>query len=156
MPLATIITPNIPEAEKLLDFSISTTAEMESAAEKLGEIYNTNVLLKGGHLNTEQSSDVLYSSENKKLTWFHAPKINTKNTHGTGCTLSSALASYLAQGFSISDAVQHAKDYLTQALQSGSQFTIGKGFGPVDHFYYLREKNHGIRKDQSSCKTVTP
>jgi hydroxymethylpyrimidine/phosphomethylpyrimidine kinase len=144
LPYATVITPNIPEAEKLLNISIHSHGEMESAAKTLNEKFNINVLLKGGHLNTEQSSDVLYSNQGKKFTWFHAPKINTKNTHGTGCTLSSAIASYLAQDFTLPEAVQLAKNYLTHALHSGSQFKIGKGFGPVDHFYYLREKNHHV------------
>ncbi|MDX2164119.1 MAG: bifunctional hydroxymethylpyrimidine kinase/phosphomethylpyrimidine kinase [Gammaproteobacteria bacterium] len=143
---ATVITPNIPEAEKLLETSINSYVEMESAAKTLGEKFNINILLKGGHLNAEQSSDVLYTAANKKFHWFHAPKINTKNTHGTGCTLSSAIASYLAQGFELPKSIQLAKDYLTRALESGSKFNIGKGFGPVDHFYPLREKNYHVRK----------
>ncbi len=154
LSLATLITPNISEAEKLLSRSSILPNDMEFSAKELGETYGINVLLKGGHLNTEQSSDVLYCLQDKTFTWFHAPRINTKNTHGTGCTLSSAIASYLAQGFVLPEAIRLAKDYLTQALLSASQFNIGKGFGPVDHFYYLREKNHGIRQAQPTSKTI--
>jgi hydroxymethylpyrimidine/phosphomethylpyrimidine kinase len=123
-PLATIITPNIFEAEKLL----------------------------------KTCTDVLYSKSNKELHYFDSERINTKNTHGTGCTLSSAIASYLAQNFDLIEAIKLAKDYLTHAILSGSNFSIGRGFGPVDHFYYLREKcekKHGVRKNKSSSSTLT-
>jgi hydroxymethylpyrimidine/phosphomethylpyrimidine kinase len=134
--LATLITPNLPEAEKILSVKIHTVSDMECAAKKIGE--NVNVLLKGGHLETERSSDVLYV--NSEMHWFHAERIKTKNTHGTGCSLSSAIASYLAQGYFLPEAVSAAKQYLTKAIQSGSQFQIGRGHGPVDHFYFLRNK----------------
>lgn len=141
LPHVTVITPNIPEAEILLGHAISTPKEMEYAAKVLGQQYRIDVLLKGGHLSGEQSSDVLYSHRDDQHDWFHAVRIHTKNTHGTGCTLSSAIASYLAQQYTLKHAVTAAKHYLTQAIQSGSRFTIGHGHGPVDHFYYLDERS---------------
>lgn len=154
-PLATLITPNIPEAETLLNIAITSYEKMEAAAKALAETYRVSVLLKGGHLETEQAADVLYSWQDQKVTRFETLKIITKNTHGTGCTLSSAIASYLAQGLNLIEAIQQAKNYLTQALVSGSRFTIGKGFGPVDHFYYLRENHHDIRNTSSRCNPLT-
>jgi len=169
LPLATVITPNIPEAEKLLGAKINSYEDMESAAKELSLKYNTNTLIKGGHFNLENSSDVLCLKNNainnlNNINWLHAKKINTKNTHGTGCTLSSAIASYLAQGFDLIEAVKLAKDYLTHAILSGSKFNIGQGFGPVDHFYYLRdkhekcekyEKNDDLRKDTKTSTAFT-
>jgi hydroxymethylpyrimidine/phosphomethylpyrimidine kinase len=157
-PLATIITPNIFEAEKLLKTRISSLDDMKVAAQTLGEKYNAHILLKGGHLESNICTDVLYSKSNKELHYFDSERINTKNTHGTGCTLSSAIASYLAQNFDLIEAIKLAKDYLTHAILSGSNFSIGRGFGPVDHFYYLREKcekKHGVRKNKSSSSTLT-
>ena len=138
MPHVTLITPNLHEAERLLGNSITTLPEMALAASTLGKQFNIDVLVKGGHLNEAQSSDVLYCHTNEKEHWFHANRIDTKNTHGTGCTLSSAIASYLAQEYALSDAVDAAKQYLTNAIQSGSKLTIGHGHGPVDHFYLQR------------------
>jgi len=138
LSLCTVLTPNVPEAERLLNRDITTLAEMESAGAELGEKYQVNVLVKGGHLMSPQSSDVLYSKEDMTRYWFHADRIQTKNTHGTGCSLSSAIASYLAQNYLLHEAVNAAKHYLTQAIQSGSNLTIGHGHGPVDHFYFLK------------------
>ena len=137
LPHVTLITPNVPEAEKLLGNSITTRDEMAVAAKTLGKQFNVDVLVKGGHLTETKSSDVLYCHESETQYWFHADRIDTKNTHGTGCTLSSAIASYLAQDYAVQDAISAAKHYLTQAIQSGSQFNIGHGHGPVDHFYFL-------------------
>lgn len=139
LPHVSLITPNIPEAEKLLGNPISTLDEMALAAKTLSQQYQLDVLVKGGHLSLEQSSDVLYCHANQMEYWFHANRIDTKNTHGTGCTLSSAIASYLAQGYTTPNAISAAKQYLTQAILSGSQFQIGHGHGPVDHFYFLRQ-----------------
>ncbi|HVE44056.1 MAG TPA: bifunctional hydroxymethylpyrimidine kinase/phosphomethylpyrimidine kinase [Gammaproteobacteria bacterium] len=136
-PLVNLITPNLFEAEKILGEKIETLPEMESAAEKIGNTFNVNVLLKGGHLNTTQSSDVLYSKKDLTHYWFHEERINTKNTHGTGCTLSSAIASYLAQGCTLQHAIHISKKYLTKAIESGRNFQIGRGCGPVNHFYLL-------------------
>ena len=136
-PYCTLITPNQPEAEALLNASIKTLPDMAEAAESLGEKYCFNVLIKGGHLHQESASDVLYMHSTKKHQWFHAERIHTKNTHGTGCTLSSAIASYLAQGYALNQAIEQAKHYLTRAIQAASTQQIGQGFGPVDHFYFL-------------------
>lgn len=143
LPLATLITPNIPEAEILLDskIKIDSCDQMEFAAKKLSQKYNINILLKGGHIKNNKdnlSSDILYFKNNNNFIWFHADKIKTNNTHGTGCSLSSAIASYLAQEFSLEKSIELAKNYLTHAILSGSRFKIAQGCGPVDHFYYLR------------------
>ena len=134
-----LMTPNIPEAEYLLNDKIDSVADMATAAQKLGQLFHINVLVKGGHLNGEQSSDVLYLHDHDDWHWFHSPRVQTQNTHGTGCSLSSAVASYLAQDYPLINAIVRAKDYLTRALESGAQYTIGAGHGPVDHFYYLRK-----------------
>jgi len=137
-PLVHLITPNLFEAEQILGERIETASDMEQAAKKIGEECNVNVLLKGGHLNTQQSSDVLYTKDYPNdPCWFHAHRIHTKNTHGTGCTLSSAIASYLAQNYTLNDAITAAKLYLTHAIQSGVSLQIGRGAGPVHHFYFM-------------------
>lgn len=135
----TLITPNLFEAEKILAEKISTPREMEKGAVKLGADFQVDVLIKGGHLPGDKVSDVLYSHQQKTTHWFHGERIRTLNTHGTGCTLSSAIASYLAQDYSLIDAISMAKQYLAEAIQSGSYLHIGQGYGPVDHFHYLRE-----------------
>jgi hydroxymethylpyrimidine/phosphomethylpyrimidine kinase len=135
-----VITPNIFEAEHLYGSPIKTLHEMEVAAQQLSEQFHIHVLIKGGHLDGIQSSDVLYHYQEKIHHWFHEPRIITKNTHGTGCSLSSAIASYLAQGFELTKAITAAKTYLTQAIRSGAQYSIGHGAGPVDHFYFLENR----------------
>ena len=137
-PLVSLITPNLFEAEHLLGTSIENSDDMVAAAKQLGQQYNIDVLVKGGHLNGQASSDVLYCIETNEYQWFHSKRVSTKNTHGTGCTLSSAIASYLAQGLSMPEAIGHAKDYLTRAIESGALHSIGRGCGPVDHFYFLK------------------
>ncbi len=144
-PLVNLITPNLFEAEKLLKQKINNKLEMAIAAKKLSNLYNINVLIKGGHLNTAQSSDVLYSKEDSKHYWFYSKRINTNNTHGTGCALSSAIASYLAQHYTLKKSIQLAKQYLTYSIKSGVEFKIGKGCGPVNHFYFLsRDKLYDL------------
>ncbi|STX27916.1 bifunctional hydroxy-methylpyrimidine kinase and hydroxy-phosphomethylpyrimidine kinase [Legionella beliardensis] len=140
LSLAYLITPNLPEAEHLLDKSIRSKEDMQTAAITIGQLYKTNVLLKGGHLNTDTSSDVLYCLKEDTCHWFHAKRVKTKNTHGTGCSLSSAIASYLAQDFSLWEAITQAKHYLTQAILSGKRYQLGHGHGPVDHFYFLENR----------------
>lgn len=138
LPLTHLITPNIVEAEHLLGSSITTRATMQEAAMHLGKQFNLDVFLKGGHLDSEENaSDVLYLSQQNECLWFEAKRTLTKNTHGTGCTLSSAIASYLAQGLTLAKAISSAKHYLTQAIKSGAEHHIGQGNGPVDHFYFL-------------------
>ena len=143
-PRVSLLTPNILEAEKCLDRKIQTQEEQMHAAISAGKLFQTNVLVKGGHLPALQSSDALYLLEEDRLEWFHAEYIETKNTHGTGCTLSAAIAAFLSQNHSLSDAVRLAKKYLTNALASGKHQVIGQGAGPVDHFYLLREIHHDI------------
>jgi hydroxymethylpyrimidine/phosphomethylpyrimidine kinase len=126
--IATIITPNIYEAEILSDLNIQTKEDMIEAAKIISQYCKGAVLIKGGHLKNT-ASDLLYVDN--KYYWFDGEIIDNKNTHGTGCTLSSAIASNLANGLSIIDSVQKAKDYITQAITM--QLDIGKGRGPLDH-----------------------
>jgi len=136
-PEVTLITPNLMEAELLLNVKINNSSEQESAAIRMGNQFKINVLIKGGHLHGHLSSDVLYLYADKQCHWFHAERIHSRNTHGTGCSLSSAISSYLAKDYSIKDAVDYAKKYLTKAIESGKALQIGQGYGPVDHFYFL-------------------
>lgn len=127
-PMAELITPNIPEAEKLTGKDIGSAKEMEQAAAKLAAEFGCGVLLKGGHLS-ETADDVLCFDD--KTIWLRAQRIDNPNTHGTGCTLSSAIASNLAKGAALETAVRKAKTYLTAALEQ--QLDLGKGNGPLDH-----------------------
>lgn len=135
LPLATIITPNLPEAEVIVGREIHTHKEMEEAAVEIYQMGPKNVFIKGGHLK-EDATDILYDGE--KFTYFKQQRIDTKNTHGTGCTLSSAMASNLALGYSIEESVKKAKEYITLAIEHS--LDIGKGVGPTHHFYQLYEK----------------
>lgn len=139
-----LITPNVFEAEQLIGQSIQNMDKMKSAAIHLGKQFQANVLLKGGHLQGVQSADVLYRLDDGNCYWFNSKRIQTKNTHGTGCSLSAAIASYLGQGLSLVDAVKSAKQYLTKAIQAGKELSIGKGNGPVDHFYFLRANKYDL------------
>ncbi|MCF8078207.1 MAG: bifunctional hydroxymethylpyrimidine kinase/phosphomethylpyrimidine kinase [Desulfobacterales bacterium] len=134
-PLATVVTPNLPEAEVLLGRSISGPQEMEAAALALAEFGSRSVLIKGGHGESERSDDLLFLAEEDRMLWIEGRRIETKNTHGTGCTLSSAIAARLAAGEGIEGAVQKAKAYLTEALRAGAGYRFGRGHGPVHHFY---------------------
>lgn len=127
-PLAAVITPNIPEAEVLSGMSIRTKAEMETAAGKISASCGCAVLLKGGH-SVNDANDLLCA--NGHLQWFEGRRIENPNTHGTGCTLSSAIAANLAKGYSLEDAVQRAKEYLSAAL--AEMLDLGEGSGPLDH-----------------------
>ncbi len=131
-PISRVITPNIPEAQALTGLKITSRKDMEKAAEELGNESGCAVLLKGGH-SIEDASDVLY--ENGKLTWFEGKRIESSNTHGTGCTLSSAIASNLALGLNLEDAIRNAKAYISDAIASG--LNLGKGSGPLDHMVDL-------------------
>jgi hydroxymethylpyrimidine/phosphomethylpyrimidine kinase len=131
-PLATVITPNIPEAEALLGTAITNKAEMEQAAISLSHAFGISVLVKGGHLK-DAGDDVL--AENNSVHWFEHEAIVTENTHGTGCTLSTAIACGLAQGLLLKDAVASAKAYVTGALLAG--LNLGKGNGPLNHMWNL-------------------
>ncbi|MDU2066285.1 MAG: bifunctional hydroxymethylpyrimidine kinase/phosphomethylpyrimidine kinase [Sporomusaceae bacterium] len=140
LPLATIVTPNIPEAEEITGLTIHTVADMKEAAVVIHKLGPRYVLLKGGHLETA-ATDILFDGE--VFTHFDAPRIPTKNTHGTGCTLSSALAANLAKGLSAKEAVAVSKAYIQTAIEHS--FAIGKGVGPVHHFYDLY-KSAGLLK----------
>lgn len=131
-PLATLVTPNIPESEVLSGMSISSMEDMEKAAKHIGDKYGCAVLLKGGH-NISDANDLLYSDE--YMHWFKGKRIDNPNTHGTGCTLSSAIASNLAKGYSLSTSVQMAKDYICAALSS--MLDLGKDSGPMMHNFNL-------------------
>jgi hydroxymethylpyrimidine/phosphomethylpyrimidine kinase len=132
IPLADIITPNIPEAEKIADMKISSIADMEAAARKIHAMGVAAVVVKGGH-SAGTALDILFDGE--QIYHFETERIETKNTHGTGCTFSSAIASNLAKGMSIYEAVEKAKDYVTTAIKHALPF--GKGNGPTNHFYDL-------------------
>lgn len=133
LPLATVITPNIPEAEILADMKIGSAEDMEKAAKKIYELYGCAVLCKGGH-NLNDANDLLY--DGKKMTWFMGKRIDNPNTHGTGCTLSSAIASNLAKGYDLEDSVRYAKNYISGALSA--MLDLGKGSGPMDHGFDIR------------------
>jgi hydroxymethylpyrimidine/phosphomethylpyrimidine kinase len=132
-PLADIITPNIPEAQILSGMEIKTRNDMLVAAKKISDAYNVRVLLKGGHL-TDDALDILY--DNGNYSEFTSKRINNTNTHGTGCTLSSAIAANIAKGMNYDIAVQRAKEYITGALLDG--MNLGHGRGPLNHGYLLK------------------
>ena len=131
LPLADIVTPNIPEAEVLCGRAIASDEDMESAAKELAEKTSGAVLVKGGH-GTERADDVLVT-EHGRVVWLRHKRIETENTHGTGCTLSSAIACGLAQDFEMQAAVSKAKSYVTGALQYG--LALGRGNGPLNHMW---------------------
>jgi len=130
LPMATVVTPNLPEAEVITGMKVNNLEEMKKAAEAIYKMGPKYVLVKGGHLEGE-AMDILY--DGKTFTYYNSPRINTKNTHGTGCTLSSAIASNLGKGLSITEAIEKAKTYITIAIENS--FSIGKGVGPVHHFH---------------------
>jgi hydroxymethylpyrimidine/phosphomethylpyrimidine kinase len=132
-PLATIVTPNLQEAETLLQQKITSHQEMELAAKKLSQYGSSAVIIKNG-LKKNNCSDCLYLAATDQFLWFKAKKIITKNTHGTGCTFSAAITAYLAKGYELPKAVKNAKIYITAAIKAGKNYQIGKGHGPVKHF----------------------
>ena len=134
-PFASIITPNIPEAEVLAGMSIENNTDMEIASKKIGDKFSCAVLCKGGH-NVSDASDVLY--ENGKFKWFIGERIDNNNTHGTGCTLSSAIASNLAKGMDMDEAIKRAKEYISGALKD--MLDLGKGNGPLNHAFDRENK----------------
>lgn len=136
IPLARVITPNIPEAEVLTGETIKDRKDLEKVAQKLLELGPEAVLVKGGHFENAESPDCLIL-KNGKILWLEAKRIDSPNTHGTGCTTSSAIASYLAQGLDLENAVRLAKDYIHSAIIAGAEYKIGHGHGPVHHFHKL-------------------
>ena len=137
IPLVRIITPNIPEAEILLGEAISKQGDLPNAARRLAELYDVSVWLKAGHLVDDELIDIFYNRETNETIELSARRIDTHNTHGTGCTLSSALAAQLAKGLSLTEAARAAKLYINQAIIHGANQSIGHGHGPVNHFYNL-------------------
>ncbi len=138
IPLASLITPNLPEARLLIGDDGTSSLKLGALAARLQGLGSRNVLIKGGHLDTEDCPDLLlYGGEHYRL---NGPRIATRNTHGTGCTLSAAIAAELAKGQPLPTAVKAAKDYLTKALEAADGLEVGKGFGPVHHFHAFWSK----------------
>lgn len=146
LPITRIITPNLPEAEILLKRKIYSQEELPECAEELSKRYSTyreadgstrkvSVFLKAGHFSDEKVVDVFYNAVSGNTTFLTGTRRHTRNTHGTGCTLSSALASFIACGNTPEDAARKAKEYLDGAIESGADYEIGHGFGPVNHFW---------------------
>jgi len=135
LPMATVITPNLPEAEVIVGYPIDTIELMQKAARDMHQLGCQFVLVKGGHL-VDDATDVLFDGVSFHL--LHSKRLQTINTHGTGCTLSSTIAANLAKGMAIDKAVEAAKAYITTAIEHG--FVLGKGVGPVHHFYELYTK----------------
>lgn len=135
IPVSDIVTPNIPEAEVLSGMKIRTTEDMKTAAEKIMQLGCRSVIVKGGHLNSS-AADVFFDGNSFAV--LENPRINNPNTHGTGCTLSSSTAAFLAQGYSMRESVELAKKYVTGAI--ADQLDLGKGRGPLNHFYKRQVK----------------
>ena len=133
LPLVSLITPNIPEAEVLCDVKITSKTNMQHAAKTLANMYQTSILVKGGHLPTNDSDDFLYVYPTQESIWLPSKRIDTVNTHGTGCSLSSAIATLLAKNCDLIDAVKQAKIYITRAIAAGKEYQFGHGCGPINH-----------------------
>ncbi len=142
IPMARVITPNIPEAEVLSGTTIDGQGRLAEVARRLAEAFHTSVLLKAGHLVGDTLTDVLYDNEAHQCHYYESARIPTVNTHGTGCTLSSALAAQLAKGLTLPDAVAKAKQYISQAIIEGAKYRIGHGHGPVHHFFAASAAEH--------------
>lgn len=140
MPYASVITPNLPEASMLLGMTVDSQDELEDAARDLSAKFGdsrVSVMLKAGHLDDDTLTDIFYNAETGRVLRLTSPRVRTVNTHGTGCTMSSAIAAWLAKGADLDTAVANAKDYVAAAIATGADYRIGKGHGPVNHFYAL-------------------
>ena len=152
IPIADLLTPNIPEMKALTDSSLSSLEEKKEAAQQLFNLGAKAILLKGGHEEGEVKTDVLFlshrdtetpssvslsmsSSESLSMSVYSSETVVTKNTHGTGCTLSSAIAAFIARGLSLEDAISEAKDYVTEAIRAGADINLGKGIGSMNHVF---------------------
>jgi hydroxymethylpyrimidine/phosphomethylpyrimidine kinase len=135
VPLATVVTPNLPEAAVLLNRAAVPRDDMSAAAKALAQFGSQSVLLKGGHLEDADSTDCLYLSKEDRCIFLKSRRFATLNTHGTGCTLSSAIAAYLARDLDIESSVRQAKNYIGEAIRSGADYRLGQGHGPVHHFF---------------------
>ena len=141
LPIATLVTPNIPEAEILSGHAIKTKEDMIAVAKQIGDDYHCAVLLKGGH-SVSDANDILYDKGSYK--WFCGKRIDNPNTHGTGCTLSSAIASNLAKGYDLENSIQRAKEYISGAL--AAMLDLGQGLGPMNHAFNLNGKFAEVSK----------
>ena len=141
MPLATVVTPNVPEAEVMCGRTLKGAREIEAAAKTLAGHGSEAVLIKGGHNEGRESTDLLYFRKDNRKVELSAQRIATRNNHGTGCTLSSAIAAYLAKGAEVESAVSSAKAYITAAIDAGADYQLGRdhGHGPVHHFFRFWE-----------------
>jgi hydroxymethylpyrimidine/phosphomethylpyrimidine kinase len=139
MPVADVVTPNLPEAEVLLGQKIANFEDMQRAARSLAQFGSRSVLIKGGHLEESQSTDLLYLTEEDRFVILEAERVDSRNNHGTGCTLSSAIAAYISRGSQIENAVRKAKTYIQNAIRAGAAYKIGHGHGPVHHFFEFWE-----------------
>ena len=148
-PLADVVTPNIPEAELLANMKINSHEDVEIAAKKIIELGPKSVIIKGGHFEDNKSIDVLL--HNNDFYEFESDRIHTKNTHGTGCTFSAAIATYLGQNFSLIDAIKYGKAYITSAIIYGANLNIGHGNGPVNHFFNNEINNNDGTTSFRSC-----
>lgn len=137
LPMAQLITPNIPEMEALSDMPLLTISDKYNAAKHLLSLGVQSVLLKGGHEEGEVKVDILYQKSPQGIVTcsFSSDTLNTRNIHGTGCTLSSAIAAYMARGLALKEAVSSAKIYITEAIKAGADVSVGKGYGPVNHLF---------------------
>lgn len=133
IPLSRVVTPNIPEAEILVGCKISSEEDFDKVARRLSHNSGVSVLLKAGHLDGDYLVDYFYNAENGTMTTLPSKRVETQNTHGTGCTLSSALAAAIARGEDLTTAALSAKKYIEQAIISGAEYKIGNGYGPVNH-----------------------
>ncbi len=139
MPLSSVVTPNLPEAEVLLDDKLQGVEDIKKGAKDLTKYGSRSVLIKGGHSNNDDSTDFLYFAKEDRSVVLKGKRIKTRNNHGTGCTLSSAIASYMAKGYEIEEAVEKAKTFINKAIGAGSKYKIGHGHGPVHHFFRFWE-----------------
>lgn len=137
LPMAQLVTPNIPEMEALSDMPLLTISDKYNAAKHLLSLGVQSVLLKGGHEEGEVKVDILYQKSPQGIVTcsFSSDTLNTRNIHGTGCTLSSAIAAYMARGLALKEAVCSAKIYITEAIKAGGDISVGKGYGPVNHLF---------------------
>uniref|UniRef100_UPI00405713C9 bifunctional hydroxymethylpyrimidine kinase/phosphomethylpyrimidine kinase n=1 Tax=Alistipes sp. TaxID=1872444 RepID=UPI00405713C9 len=137
LPMATLLTPNIPEMEALTAMPLTTIEQKSAAAQHLIKLGAQAILLKGGHEEGSRKVDILYRNGDNALSisYFTSPTIATKNIHGTGCTLSAAIAAYMARGHSLEESVSAAKEYITKAIHAGADVSIGHGHGPVNHLF---------------------
>lgn len=137
LPMAQLVTPNIPEMEALSDMPLLTISDKYNAAKHLLSLGVQSVLLKGGHEEGDTKVDILYQKSPQGIITcsFSSDTLNTRNIHGTGCTLSSAIAAYMARGLALKEAISSAKIYITEAIKAGADISVGKGYGPVNHLF---------------------